>query len=141
MSPGPLADIPVLDTERLARFILNRRHIRNLDGQIFLRAEAFAPYRHMEMSATRHRDLTEAGIWALGAEAAQQRERHEGREFPLVGRADFGASDAREQHLDVVPDEPPRNHANVTGWPPDKPAQMIRALELSSKSAFVTGPG
>ncbi len=64
----------------------------------------------------------------------------EKRQLPLIGRADFLASDAREQNLDVKPDEPPRNHANLIGWPPDKPAQMIRALEIATRSIYVTKP-
>lgn len=132
MSAGSLAAVPVADEERLARFVLTERHIRKTDGTV--RAEAFAPFKHVEMSVTRHRDLSEEELWAMGRQVA------EARTLPLLGRADFLASEAHEQNLDVKPAEPPRNHANVIGWPPEKPAQMIRALEIASRATYIANP-
>ena len=132
MSGGSLAAVAVADAERLARFILTERHIRKNDGSV--RAEAFAPFKYVEMSVTRHRDFSEEELWAMGRQVA------EARTLPLVGRADFLAADAREQNLDVTPDEPPRNHANVIGWPPEKPAQMIRALEIATRANYIANP-
>lgn len=132
MTAGPLASVPVADEERLARFVFTERHIRKSDGTV--KAEALAPFKHIEMSVTRHRDLPQEQVWALGAKVA------EARKLPLIGRADFLAVKAREQSLDVKPDEPPPNHANVSGWPPDKPAQMIRALEIATSATYVANP-
>lgn len=129
-----LADVPVDDGESLARFVLFDGHVRKSDRT--LRAEAFLPYKHVELSVTRHRDLKEGELWALGEAVAHRRER------PLTGRGDILARTARSNSLDVVPHEGPgkgdRNHANIINWPPEKPAQMVRALELAASATFVS---
>lgn len=138
MNPGPLAAVPVDDAELLARFIFTTRHIRDDGGTITAKAEAFAPFKHVKMSVTRHRGLSEEKVWDSGAEVGRRREVSEKRKFPLVGRADFLSSTARNQNLDIVPEDPPLNHADVVGWPPEKPAQMIRALELAIGSQYIS---
>lgn len=135
MSSGSLAQIPVADEELLARFVLTKRHITR-DG-VVLKAEALLPYKWVELSVSRHRGLDEAELWTLGQEVARERSKSEAREIPLLGRADFGARTARRQKLDVLPAEPPRNHANVVAWPEEKSAQMSLAQELAAKSRFV----
>lgn len=132
MSAGPLAAVPVADKEQLARFVLFEKHVRRSDGTI--KADAILPFKHVELSVSRHRGLSDGEVWMLGRAVAGQRAR------PLVGRADFSALVARQQSLDVVPSEPPRNHANVVGWPPEKPAQMIRALEIAARATFTATP-
>ena len=139
LDPMALGDVPVADDERLARMILTERHVRN-DAQTELQTpkpEAFLPYRHVELSVIRHRELTEGELWEIAHQVAARRER------PLVGRGDFSALDARAQNLDVVPvegPELPRNHADVVGWPPERPAQMIRAIEIAASAVFVAAP-
>ena len=130
MNHGSLAEVPVDNAERLARFVLTERHIRKSDGTV--RAEALIPSPHVELSVTRHRDLSNDDVWTLGEDVATKRMK------PLIGRADFRAADARQQKLDVKPDEPPRNHANVLGWPPEKASQMALAQELSTRTTFTS---
>ena len=130
MNHGSLAEVPVDDAEQLARFVLTERHIRKSDGTV--RAEALIPSPHVELSVTRHRDLSDDDVWTLGEDVAKKRQK------PLIGRADFRAGDARQQKLDVKPDEPPRNHANVFGWPPEKAFQMALAQELSTRTIFTS---
>lgn len=138
MSPGPLANIPVGDEEIIARFILVDKHIRR-DGTLpEIKAVAFLPYKHVELSVTRHRGLDQPEIWSLGQEVASA------RQLPLVGRGDLSAAGPRQQGLDVIPSEGPdkggRNHANIIGWPSEKAAQMVKALELAAGSSFVRCP-
>lgn len=138
MSAGPLAAVPVDDDERLARFVLTQKHLPKAGGGV--KAESVLPYRRVELSVIRHRDLTETGLWKIGGEVAQQRKEKEGRDFPLVGRVDFLARVARAQRLDVVPAEGPdlpRNHADVVGWPAEKHAQMSLAQQLAARSDFI----
>ena len=105
-----------------------------------MKAEALLPFKWTELSVSRHRDLAESELWELGREVARKRSETERREIPLVGRADFLARTARLQRLDVTPDEPPRNHANVIGWPAEKSAQMSLAQEIAAQSAFFPHP-
>ena len=103
-----------------------------------MKAEAILPFKWVELSVSRHRDLTESELWELGQEVARKRSETERREVPLVGRADFLARTARQQNLDVKPDEPPRNHANIIGWPIEKSAQMSLAQQIAAQSVFIT---
>lgn len=137
VNAGPLAATPVDSAELLARFIFTKRYLRNEGGTLTARAEAFAPYKHVTMSTTRHRGLSEEEIWLSGAEVARRRGHLEGRSFQLIGRADFLALHSRQQNLDVIPEDPPPNHADVIGWPLEKPAQMVCALEIAINSSYL----
>lgn len=134
MSIGPLAQVPVDDYERLARFILDKRWAPKGDDGV--KAQALLAHKYVELSVSRHRDLTEEELWELGRYVARKRSEQEERNIPLLGRADFLARTARAQKLDVKPDEPPRNHANVIGWPAEKSAQMSLAQEIAAQSVF-----
>lgn len=127
-----LRDVPVADEEGLARFILFPRHLRKADGAVTARAEAFLPYKHVELSVTRHRDFSEKQIWGAGKCVSVH------RSLPLLGRADITAATARQQKLDVRPVEPPKNHADIIGWPREKPAQMVYAIELAAAAKYIT---
>lgn len=129
---GPLANVPVGDGELLARFVFSPREVR---ADKTMRPEAFLPYKWVELSVTRHRDLDEDGLWSLGREVAVLRQK------PLVGRADFTAQLCRDTKLDVIPAEGPGigglNHANIVGWPSEKSAQMAHAQTLAEAATFV----
>ena len=71
MNHGSLAEVPVDDAEQLARFVLTERHIRKSDGTV--RAEALIPSPHVELSVTRHRDLSNDDVWTLGEDVATKR--------------------------------------------------------------------
>lgn len=135
---GPLANVPVGDDEWLARFVLVEKHVKKDGPKPFIKAPAFLPYRHVELSVTRHQGLEENELWALGHDVASA------RKMPLVGRGDISAKSARVQSLDVVPSEGPgkgaRNHANIIGWPSEKAAQMVKALVLAAEAEFVRPP-
>jgi hypothetical protein len=84
--------------------------------------------------ATRHRDLDQEAIWSIGEDVARKRERR------LYGRAVNQASTYMEQKLKVlpaplIPENP--NHANVTGWPPDKEAQKMLAILIAEESEYM----
>lgn len=124
--------LPVADQELLARFVLFRRHIRTSDQTV--KPEAFIPYPRPELSVTRHLGLAEAELWELGQAVADQ------RAITLHGRADVRASTVRRQSLRIEPTPEPRNHANITGWPADKSAQKVIALEIAAASKYVPNP-
>ena len=131
-----LGNVPVEDNERLARMILTERHVRR--ESMAAKPEAFLPYKHVTLSVIRHRELTEGELWEIGGKVAEKRGR------TLVGRGDVLARIARAQNLDVVPEEGPdlpRNHADIVGWPPEKPLQLIRAAEIAAVADFVAAPG
>lgn len=115
--------------------IFQERHVNKETNKA--KPNAFLPYKHVKLSVIRHRDITEAEVWEIGQEVSKL------RNLPLIGRGDFLASVARGQGLDVVPDEGegiPRNHANVVGWPADRPTQMMKALEIAASASYVPAP-
>lgn len=124
INPEQIPD--VADNELLARFIVNSNEKRP-DGQVTPRL--FMPYKWVELSINRHREATIEETWQVGREVAAQRKK------PLYGLANIRASKCRIETLKVVPDpilpgNP--NHANITGYPPDKTDQMALAAELAA---------
>lgn len=130
LDPG---SVPPVDAEEmLSRFVLTRRHI-NQQSQL-LKADAFVPHPHTELSVTRGRDATDAEIWQVGQRVAEKRAK------TLVGRGDAIAATYWGQRLKVVADPVAGNpnHANVAGWPSDdKPAQKLIAQEIAAVAKFV----
>ena len=118
--PGPLADTPVDPPEVLTHYLF-RKELRG-DGTV--KPEAVTPFPHEDLSVTRHRDLTQEDIWECGEVVAVK----QGRTF--FGRADFRASHLPDG-LAVQPSEPPRNHADIGGWPSERSGQLKQAVLLA----------
>lgn len=121
----------VSDEELLARFVFYGRWVRE---DRTLRPDGFMPSLSGELSVTRHHELSEAEVWQIGQTVADARPG-----VTLYGRADLKAIDARRQRLqvDAAPFPTNPNHANIAGWPPEKPAQKIVAIELAASAMFV----
>jgi len=123
--------LQVKDQELLARFVFFARYIRN-NGTI--KHNAFLPNTKLEILSTsvfRHVGLNETDLWEIGDTLAIERSR------PLYGRADLLANDVRKQNLKIEPTAMPPNHANITGWPPEKEKQLLIASELAQKAWFL----
>jgi hypothetical protein len=117
---------PVADNELLARFIVYSDE-RRADGTV--KHKLFLPYKLVELSVNRHREATMEETWQAGYDVAAER----GRE--LYGLANIRASSCKNGNLDVVPDPIlPKNpnHANLTGYPPEKEDQMAIAKILAA---------
>ena len=119
------------DDETLARYVLYSKHVRRTDQTV--KPDAFIPNPHGETSVTRHLLTTEEELWSVGHAVAAVRNR------TLHGRADFPMAVCLAQQLAVRADpvigNP--NHADVTGWPSDKPAQKIIAHEIAATAKFM----
>src|SRR5438445_8073525 len=111
---------PVENNETLARFIVQRSHVRQ-DKTV--KPDAFIPHPHLELSVTRHRSATEAEIWSVGEQVAATRQK------VLYGRADFAVSVLLSHRLSVAAAaiDGNANHANISGWPADKAGQKTIA--------------
>ncbi len=124
---------PIEENEWLARFILYKRYIRE-DRTV--RPDAFIPHPYPDLSVTRHLQLSETQLWEIGRNVARQIAE------TLRGRADVQASVFHRQELCVVavplPENP--NHANVTGWPAEKPAQKIIAQQIAAAAGKAIVP-
>ncbi len=124
---------PISADEHLARFILQRSHLRQ-DGSV--KPDAFVPYPWPDLSVTRHLQLTENELWSIGHNVARQATK------TLRGRADVRARDFQQHRLRVLaaPVEGNPNHANVTDWPTEKPAQKIIAQQIAAAAGKAYQP-
>lgn len=128
----PALGVPHVEAdEALARYILHSNHIRRSTQTV--KPDVFIPHPWPDLSVTRHLRTTEAVLWSVGEGVASATNKQ------LYGRADIRAAICIAQRLkvqaDPVPDNP--NHANVCGWPADKPSQKIIAQEIAAAAAFV----
>ena len=116
--------------EKLARYILFSKHIR---ADRTIKPDAFIPHPRADLSVTRHLMAADDELWLVGHAVAREIERS------LYGRGDIQAVSCNRRSLSVVaapiPNNP--NHANIIGWPPDKPGQKNIAQEIAAESAFV----
>lgn len=120
-APGPLAASPVSGGETLSRFLFQKG--LRADGSV--RPEEFVPYPYEDLSVLRQKGLTPEEVSDYGDFIATKRGRK------LKGRADFPASSVPPD-LNVFPEEPPRNHANIVGWPSERSLQLSHAQILSA---------
>lgn len=130
------ANVPaVSDDELLARYILHKSHIRG--GDRSLKPDAFIPHPHTDLSVTRHLMATDGELWSIGQGVATARGK------TLYGRGDFSAATCVGQRLNVeaAPLSENPNHANVGGWPAEKPLQKIIAQQIAAATTFVGAPG
>ena len=124
-------DVPPVDSEEtLARYIMYKNHIRE-DKSI--RQDAFIPYPNNILSVTRHRETVGNEIWKVGQKVASVRKR------TLYGRGDLLASICLQEKLRVIanPIQGNPNHADISDWPTDKPAQKAIAQALSARATLV----
>ena len=122
--------MPGIDpSEVLSRFILHKDWYRSSDATV--KYAAFLPNRNGETSVFRTSGLSEQKVWDIA-----ECEVFPVRRLPILGRADIPAAIPTGKGLEVVPKEPSRRHANITGWPEEKPKQKQIALELATESVF-----
>ena len=125
----------VASSEILARYITTSKWFRKQDQTV--KQDAFIPPDSpLELSVTRHLNLTENEIWSIGKKIAGSIYR------TLHGRADVETGHVIAQQLNVVPhpvlDNP--NHANIVGWSSDKDVRKMCALEIARVARFVATP-
>lgn len=79
---------------------------------------------------------TEGELWGAGQHVAELRGK------TLYGRADFSGSACVGLRLNVAaaPLDDNPNHANVRGWPAEKPLQKIIAQQVAAAATFVEAP-
>lgn len=132
MNPD-VGKIPVDDKEPLARYIHHKSHVR-ADGTV--KQDPFIPYKHVELSLTRHVELSEREIWEIGGRVSLERSES------LHGRADVEAVIYRSQKLRVIPDSIPDNpnHTLALDWPAEKQLQKEKALVIAQAAKFVLCP-
>jgi hypothetical protein len=125
----------VTQEELLARHILYSSHIR---ADASVKPDPFIPEfdsvrLRLELSVTRHDNLSEGELWDRGRQVAGKNAKE------LQGRADVSAAVYISKALSISPDPERENpqHVVIINWP-EKPAQKALALEISENSTFKT---
>lgn len=134
--PSGLAE-QVADEESLARFLTSSNQYNNS----VVKPRAFLPRPGTrEASVFRHGPTPEPDLWRLG-------DAHVGAARSIKGVAIIVARNVRSAVLDVLSDEPPKRHANITGWEqaPDNPEwtktrQIQQAQSLAQKAQLIHKP-
>jgi len=111
--------------EQLARFIFWPKHVY-ANGTP--KPNAFLPDKMLELSTTRHLQLTQGELWDIGRAVGAVSHRI------LNARSDVIASAFFDQKLRVVaaPTANNLNHANVIDWPLDKASQKTIAQQIAA---------
>lgn len=125
----------IANNELLARYITSSRWFRKQDQTV--KQDAFIPSENpLELSVTRHINLTENDIWSIGQVIVR------GTPRTLYGRADVEVGHVIAQRLSVVSQPVPdnQNHANIVGWPLAKNDRKMLALEIARVARFVATP-
>ncbi len=122
-------EAPVLPGELLARYLLSRTQFSSQKRVV--KSSAFMPPPSGELSVFRTEGMDAEAVWELGERCVAG---PQGR--TLWGRADVLAGDVGEVGLTVDADDDPPRHANIVGWPEEKDAQKMLALELAERASL-----
>lgn len=109
----------------LCRFIFSRNHFVPLKRRV--KGDAFLPTRKPphETSVSRIAGLKEHLVWRIGEAVAQTSQR------VLHARGDVLAKAVFTAELEIRPDNKPKRHAAIVGWPEQKDRQMLLAQQLA----------
>ena len=124
---------PVETDEPLTRFLTSKSHYAR--SKRLVKQGAFLP-KDGEPSVFRVAELPDRVVWRIGYLAIEKRYNK-----TVHGRGDLSAHTINDVGLRVAPDDRPRRHANIVGWPSDKPEQKLLALELSKTAELVLKNG
>ena len=119
--------------EKLTRFIRYSNQFSSVNNVV--RYRAFIPPRNSpNLSVFRislPQQLSDHAVWEIGQEHVQ------GTENKIKARADILASAVYQNNLEVIPDEPPPRHANITPFPVDNKAKQSIARKLATVSELI----
>ena len=117
----------IREEETLSRFIKSGSHYSKEKREV--KYGAFIPTKKGQTSVFRTSGLTEGGIWLLGRDQVGSSLASGHR---MHGRGDIRAREIRPTGLRAEPEVSthPR-HANILGWPSEKPQQLVLAGQLA----------
>jgi len=93
------------------------------------------PPSDLQLSVTRQTGLSEEALWQVGQTVVAEITGKDGAS--LLGRADLAVGSIMAP-LTIEPDPLPTNlnHAQIVGWPEDKPAKKNLAQRLAAISSY-----
>lgn len=118
---------PPTPNEPITRYLAHRNQFSSVNNRV--KSNVFMPPHDLKLSVFRIHGLAIKDIWKIGKKAIRRR--------TLRGRADIRTLTVTTNGLSIDPDNKPRRHANVIGWPPEKEEQKSIALELAKEATLV----
>ena len=113
--------------ELLTRYVFEKTYYRS-DGTV--KHNAFMPNRNGETSVYRISNLNIDEVWNIGEHFVARKRNKE-----LLGRTDIGAYHVLNNGLEVKAENDPHpRHANIIGWPEERPKQKMIAVQLAAKA-------
>lgn len=94
------------DAEELVRFLNSSSHFNSSGAKV---SAFLPPPSGTETSVFRIADMPREGLWEIASRYLQS-------DRNVHAAAIITAADVRAVSMDVVADEPPPRHANITGW-------------------------
>lgn len=124
---------PVQPSENLSHYLFAESHYDAMKKRVIY--TAFMPRSDdLRVSVFRTSGLDEQYVWSIGEDVGQKSNR------TLRARGDIIAVEVRKLDLDIDPDNNPPRHANIIGWPQDKPKRQLIAQGLASVATLKLGP-
>ena len=120
---------PPTPNEPITRYLTHRNQFSSENNRV--KHNVFMPPHDLKLSVFRIHGLAIEDIWKIGKKAIRKSKR------TLRGRADIRTLAVTTSGLSIDPDNKPRRHANVIGWPPEKEEQKSIALELANRATLV----
>jgi hypothetical protein len=142
--------VPAIEQdELLSRCVLSSKYVRAAtSGDLTtgrVKAGAFIPHPHDDLSVNRHQSSSLEEVWQLCQQVARLTNKN------LYGRAEVSAESFTSQGLVVKPDPirrdnseglPPNpNHAIVVSWPAEKSAQLMLAQNIADGCLYFATEG
>ena len=121
--------------EDLTRYLLSKNNF--IPSKKRVKSSAFLPPQNLKLSVFRIKDLSDENIWKIGTDKVANRINPP---KTLHARADFMADVAISKGLQIIPDKRPIRHANIVGWPEEKPKRKEIALELAANAHLEINP-
>jgi hypothetical protein len=143
-------DVPDIEQdELLSRCVLSSKYVRAATSSDLtlgrVKAGAFIPHPHYDLSVNRHKSSSLEEVWQLCEQVARQTQK------TLYGRAEVSAEAFTSKGLTVKPDPirrenseglaPNPNHAIVVRWPTEKSAQLMLAQSIADGCRFFATKG
>ena len=126
----------VKQDELTTHFIFARDQVDPLKKVV--KSGAFLPPKDKKLSVYRIHACSEPKIWWFGHWYVTKRRPDK---KVVVARGDLMALIFSRQNLQIRPDGNPHpRHANIEGWPDDKPSQKMKAVELANNAQLVMKP-
>jgi hypothetical protein len=122
---------PPTPNEPITRYLTHRKQFSPVNNRV--KPGAFMPPQDLQLSVSRIYGLSIKDIWKIGTKVIKKSR----QKLTLYGRADIKVLTVTTNGLSIDPDNKPRRHANVIGWPPEKEEQKSIALELANKATLV----